>query len=233
MNPSASERAAVDGMRKAAFRYSKWPTQAITYFLGKAEILALREECRRIEGPGFSEKRFHEEFLSEGQIPPALFRARLLARARARVRDGRPRGDGSGAFAMSAGADESPALRALDDFVAAARAALGNDLASAVLFGSAAEGALRPESDVNLVLVLRTFPASGVDALRGALRFAQAASRLEVMFLLESEIPDAAEAFAVKFADIARRRRVLFGADPFAALRSLRTRFAGDSHSRC
>jgi uncharacterized protein (DUF885 family) len=83
-NPSAAERAAVDGMRKAAFRYSKWPTQAITYFLGKAEILALREECRGIEGPSFSEKRFHEECLAEGQIPPGLFRDRLLAKARAR-----------------------------------------------------------------------------------------------------------------------------------------------------
>ena len=85
VNPSPSERAAVDGMKKAAFRYSKWPTQAITYYLGKAEILALREECRRIEGPGFSEKRFHEEFLSEGQIPPGMFRERLLSRARART----------------------------------------------------------------------------------------------------------------------------------------------------
>ena len=85
VNPSASERAAVEGMKKAAFRYSKWPTQAITYYLGKAEILALREECRRIEGPGFSEKRFHEEFLSEGQIPPGLFRERQIAKARSRV----------------------------------------------------------------------------------------------------------------------------------------------------
>jgi uncharacterized protein (DUF885 family) len=85
VNPSAAERAGVEAMRKETFRYSKWPTQAITYFVGKAEILALRDECRRIEGPGFSEKRFHEEFLSEGQIPPGLFRDRLLAKARARV----------------------------------------------------------------------------------------------------------------------------------------------------
>ena len=85
VNPSAAERAAVDGMQKAAFRYSKWPTQAITYFLGKAEILALRDECRRIEGAGFSERRFHEEFLLEGQIPPGMFRGRLLAKARARA----------------------------------------------------------------------------------------------------------------------------------------------------
>ncbi|MGA7992335.1 MAG: DUF885 domain-containing protein, partial [Thermoanaerobaculia bacterium] len=85
LNPSAAERAAVEAMRKEAFRYSKWPTQAITYYLGKSEILSLREECRRIEGPSFSEKRFHEEFLAEGQIPPGLFRDRLLAKARARA----------------------------------------------------------------------------------------------------------------------------------------------------
>lgn len=85
INPSAAERAAVEAMRKETFRYSKWPTQAITYDLGKAEILALRKECRKIEGFSFSEKRFHEDFLSEGQIPPGLFRERLLAKARARV----------------------------------------------------------------------------------------------------------------------------------------------------
>jgi hypothetical protein len=71
---------------------------------------------------------------------------------------------------------------------------------------------------VNVVLVLKSFPADGVGELRGALRAARAAARLEVMFLLESEIGSAAEAFAVKFADISRRRRVLFGNDPFAGL---------------
>ncbi len=83
-NPDAAERAAVATARKEIFRYSKWPTQAITYFLGKAEILALREEYQAVEGPAFSERRFHEEFLSEGQIPPGAFRARLLAKARSR-----------------------------------------------------------------------------------------------------------------------------------------------------
>ena len=73
-------------MRKAAFRYSKWPTQAITYFLGKAEILALREECRRIEGPGFSEKRFHEEFLLRGPDPARALPRRASSRRRARAR---------------------------------------------------------------------------------------------------------------------------------------------------
>ncbi len=47
---------------------------------------------------------------------------------------------------------------------------------------------------------------------------AQAAVRLAAMFLLESEVGAAAEAFAVKFADVLRRRRVLHGDDPFAHL---------------
>ncbi|HSB63197.1 MAG TPA: nucleotidyltransferase domain-containing protein [Thermoanaerobaculia bacterium] len=111
-----------------------------------------------------------------------------------------------------------PASRALDDFLLAARAALGGNLVSAVLFGSGAEGALRPESDLNLVLVLREVSEGALGALRPAFRAAQAAARLEVMFLLESEIEDAAEAFAVKFADIARRRRVVYGPDSFAGL---------------
>jgi hypothetical protein len=38
------------------------------------------------------------------------------------------------------------------------------------------------------------------------------------MFLRESEIASAAAAFAVKFLDIAARRRVLLGKDPFASV---------------
>src|SRR5262245_3653471 len=47
--------------------------------------------------------------------------------------------------------------RVLDDFLARAREALGADLESVVLYGSAAEGALRPTSDVNVLLVLTAF----------------------------------------------------------------------------
>jgi predicted nucleotidyltransferase len=108
--------------------------------------------------------------------------------------------------------------RVLTDFVASAQAAFGDDLVSAVLFGSAAEGRMRATSDVNLVLVLRTFTAAAAERLTGALRLAQAAVQLAPMLVLESEIPAAAEAFAAKFADIRRRRRVLLGPDPFTAL---------------
>jgi predicted nucleotidyltransferase len=108
--------------------------------------------------------------------------------------------------------------RVLADFVAAAREALGDTLDAVVLYGSAAENRLRPSSDVNVILVLNRFDQARADAFGDSVRLAQAAIRLAPMLLLRDEIPQAAAAFAVKFADIARRRRVLHGADPFVDL---------------
>ena len=112
--------------------------------------------------------------------------------------------------------------RHLDLFVAAAQTAFGDDLAAAVLFGSAADGQVRATSDVNLLLLLKRFTPQTADALRGSLRLAHAAIDLQVMFLLESELTQAADAFAVKFADIIARHRVLLGNDPFASLHTSR-----------
>jgi predicted nucleotidyltransferase len=110
------------------------------------------------------------------------------------------------------------AERGLSDLVAAARQTLGDTLHSIVLYGSAAEGRLRPASDVNVIFVLNRFDPARSDAFSEAVRLAQAAIRLAPMFLLLDEIPHASAAFAVKFADIVRRHRVLYGADPFATL---------------
>jgi hypothetical protein len=86
------------------------------------------------------------------------------------------------------------------------------------MFGSAAEGRLRATSDVNTLLVLKRFDQAQADQMREPLRLAHATVQMNTMFLLESEVSTAMEAFAVKFADIASRHRVLFGADPFAAV---------------
>jgi len=108
--------------------------------------------------------------------------------------------------------------RVLDGFVEAARETLGENLRSVLLFGSGAENRLRGTSDVNLIVVLERFDAVAFDRLREPYRLAQAAIQLHALFLLHSEIPAAAEAFAAKFDDVKRRRRVLFGEDPFAEL---------------
>jgi predicted nucleotidyltransferase len=108
--------------------------------------------------------------------------------------------------------------RVLGDFVEAARAAFGDRLASIVLFGSAAEGRMRATSDVNLIVVLTEFVPAQVKTLSPAAALAQAAIRLRPMFLLTGEIPDAAECFGLKFADVIRRHQILFGTNPFAHL---------------
>jgi predicted nucleotidyltransferase len=108
--------------------------------------------------------------------------------------------------------------RVLDEVVQAARRSLGERLRSIVLFGSAAEGRLRATSDVNLAFVLSAFEREAIDGLREALRLAEAAVRLKPLFLLTDELGPAALAFAAKFTDLRRRRRVLWGDDPFAAL---------------
>ena len=117
-------------------------------------------------------------------------------------------------------ADELPETvsAGLAAFTAAARAAFGVDLVSIVLFGSGAEGRLRATSDVNLIVVLARLDPAKLDAMGDAYRFAHATIRLSAMFILESEIATASDAFAVKFADIAARHRVLEGSDPFAGL---------------
>ncbi len=103
-------------------------------------------------------------------------------------------------------------------FVEAARSAFGPDLRSVVLFGSAAEGRLRQTSDVNVIVVLRAFDPAKADKLREPLRDARTAIALMPMFILEAEIAAAVAAFAVKFADIGHRHKILHGDDPFAGL---------------
>ncbi len=113
----------------------------------------------------------------------------------------------------------APVRSVLTMFLASTREALSSDLVSAVLFGSAAEGRLGPTSDVNLLLVLRSFAPDRVARIRDALLNAEAAIKLRVMFLLESEVASAAELFGQKFADILRRHRTVFGKDVLATLR--------------
>lgn len=73
-----AKRASCESAERAIFRYSKWPTQAITYRLGKEQIYALREEAARLAGARFSPKAFHVLFMEQGTIPAGYFREELL-----------------------------------------------------------------------------------------------------------------------------------------------------------
>ena len=71
-------RAVCDGASRAIYRYSKWPTQAITYNLGKNAIVDLRDAYRTRRGTEYSAREFHERFMRMGTIPPGFFRQLLL-----------------------------------------------------------------------------------------------------------------------------------------------------------
>ena len=75
---SDAKKASCASAERAIFRYSKWPTQAITYRLGKDEIFALRKEANSAVGEKFSPKAFHVLFMKQGTIPSGYFREELL-----------------------------------------------------------------------------------------------------------------------------------------------------------
>lgn len=79
---SEAKRASCDSSERAIFRYSKWPTQAITYRLGKDQIFALRKEAAGLLGDKFSAKAFHVLFMKQGTIPSGYFHDELLNQLR-------------------------------------------------------------------------------------------------------------------------------------------------------
>ena len=79
---SPSKSASCKSAEAAIFRYSKWPTQAITYRLGKDQIFALRKDAAQIAGERFSPKDFHVLFMKQGTIPVGYFREELLKEMR-------------------------------------------------------------------------------------------------------------------------------------------------------
>jgi uncharacterized protein (DUF885 family) len=73
-----ASRAICDEGRRAMYRYSKWPTQAITYNLGKNAIVRLREAYKAKVGAQYSAKSFHERLMRMGTIPAGYYHDEFL-----------------------------------------------------------------------------------------------------------------------------------------------------------
>jgi uncharacterized protein (DUF885 family) len=73
-----AKAASCKSARSAVNRYSRWPTQAITYRIGKDQIVALRARAQRELGDKFSAQRFHLEFMKQGTIAAGYFGDELL-----------------------------------------------------------------------------------------------------------------------------------------------------------
>ena len=59
-------------------RYTQSPTQPMSYRMGKLEIVKLASESRAAKGKDFNLRRFHNDLLSHGTLPPAMLRRILL-----------------------------------------------------------------------------------------------------------------------------------------------------------
>jgi len=68
--------------RAEVLRYTRTPTQPMSYAVGKQAIMDLRDDVRRRRGPAFDLRAFHDELLSFGSIP--------LTQIRERMTDGAP-----------------------------------------------------------------------------------------------------------------------------------------------
>jgi uncharacterized protein (DUF885 family) len=77
------KQASCSAARAAATRYARWPTQAITYRVGKEQILSLRRRAQLELGTRYSPQRFHLELMKQGPIPAGYFGPELLRTLRA------------------------------------------------------------------------------------------------------------------------------------------------------
>src|SRR5436305_1314613 len=108
-----------------------------------------------------------------------------------------------------------------EELVEQLRAAFGTALRSVVLYGSAAAGEHIPKrSDYNVLLLVE--PLS-LDQLRAAAAVARAwgeAGNPPPMTLTMREWRASSDIFAMEYADILERHKILYGEDPFSGIRA-------------
>jgi predicted nucleotidyltransferase len=104
----------------------------------------------------------------------------------------------------------------LDQLVEQLRAAYGGDLRSVVLYGSAAAGEhIAKRSDYNVLVLVDSL---SIERLRAAAAVAQAwgeAGNPPPMTLTMREWRGSADVFAMEYADILERHKILYGEAPF------------------
>jgi predicted nucleotidyltransferase len=92
-------------------------------------------------------------------------------------------------------------------------------LVSAILYGGLAKGEYVPEtSDVNLMIVLDKVTVDALDHVAPVIQGGARDFRLSAMLVGESDLRRSAEVFPIKFLDMQRNHRVLWGKDVLANL---------------
>ena len=104
--------------------------------------------------------------------------------------------------------------RLLDELVRRLSAALGEDLVSVVLYGSAAAGDFQERaSDLNVLAVLSDIGETQLERARGPVGWWIQRKQPAPVLLSVEEIENASDAFAIEFIDIRAAYRILHGQD--------------------
>jgi hypothetical protein len=107
----------------------------------------------------------------------------------------------------------------LDEFVASLKAAVGENLESVILYGSAATEEFHAKhSDLNLLCVIHKADAAHLDALRGPVEWwARRGQRPPLVFTFE-ELRRSADVFTIELLDMKSRHRILHGENVLAEI---------------
>lgn len=107
----------------------------------------------------------------------------------------------------------------LDDLVQRVRDALGDDLVSVVLYGSAVTGDFQEKlSDLNVLCVLKSIGPPQLEKAYGPVDWWLKKKQPAPVFLSAEEINNAHDAFAIEFLDIRAAYQILHGEDIIAAI---------------
>src|SRR5262245_44929171 len=108
----------------------------------------------------------------------------------------------------------------LSQLVSKLRNALGGDVVSVILYGSAADPAQHDPgfSDVNILCVLRTVTARELHALAPIITWWRSHELAPPLFMAKDELEHSTDCYAIEFSDMVERRRILFGEDPITGL---------------
>ena len=108
------------------------------------------------------------------------------------------------------------AQEAFNHLIGDLKATHGDNLASVVLYGSAASGDfVQTESDYNLLIALHRITPEDLRLSQPAMREWQRLGHPLPVYFTFSELRDAADVFPIEFHRMERARVVLYGRDPF------------------
>jgi hypothetical protein len=106
----------------------------------------------------------------------------------------------------------------LDELVTQLRAAYGSALRSVVLYGSAAAGGaehIAKKSDFNVLIIVDDVPLDRLKELSAVTRAWRDAGNHPPMIFTQREWQASSDIFAMEYADILERNKLLYGESPF------------------